>query len=102
MALGDSEASCSAYIPIMPTISVSQALGSRLLDIMLMMVQGTTPKNSCIAVQHWTEVPASSLFFIHSSTTTPNFAILTSDGFGVLLLFTYLWMFSSFSRTGAS
>ena len=48
-------------MPIMPTMSVSHALGSRLFDIMLMMVQGTTPKNSCMAVQHWTEVPASSL-----------------------------------------
>jgi len=52
LVLGVPDASCSAYIASIPTMSVSHALGIRLFDIMLMMVQGTTPKNSCIAVQH--------------------------------------------------
>ena len=69
-------------MPIMPIMSVSQALGIRLFDIMLISVQGTTPKNSSMAVQHWTDEPASALSFIQSSTTTPNFAIFTSGAAG--------------------
>ena len=41
-------------MPSVPMMSTSQALGSRLLLIMLMTVQGTMPKNSSIEVQHWT------------------------------------------------
>jgi hypothetical protein len=52
MALGSPAASCRMYIEIIPIMSVSQALGMRLLDIMLISVQGTTPKNSSMAVQH--------------------------------------------------
>src|SRR5258708_10035225 len=100
MALGVPDASCSAYMASIPTMSVSQALGIRLFDIMLMMVQGTTPKNSCMAVQHCTEVPFSSLACIHSSTTTPNLAILVSEICGVGPLGTYWPMFASFSFTG--
>ena len=37
-----------------PQTSTSHAAGSRLLLIMLMMVQGTTPKYSSIDVQHCT------------------------------------------------
>ena len=44
---------------------------------MLISVQGTTPKNSSIAVQHCTEEPTSSLACSHSSTTTPNLAIFS-------------------------
>ena len=36
-----------------PQMSASQALASRSLLIMLITVQGTTPKNSSIDVQHW-------------------------------------------------
>ncbi len=37
-----------------PGTSTSHAEGMRLLLIMLMIVQGTTPKNSSIEVQHCT------------------------------------------------
>ena len=37
-----------------PATSTSQALGSRFSLIMLITVQGTTPKYSSIAVQHCT------------------------------------------------
>ena len=43
VAAGTPEAACSTYMPTNPAMSVSHALGSRLLDIMLISVQGTTP-----------------------------------------------------------
>ena len=45
-------------------MSTSQALESRSLLIMLMTVQGTTPKYSSIDVQHWTALMSSSSRFI--------------------------------------
>src|SRR6266568_2948850 len=89
MALGVWEANCSTYMATMPIMSVSQAEGIRLFDIRLISVQGTTPKNSSIAVQHWMEVPASSFACIQSSTTTPNLAILRSEGEGIPSVRTY-------------
>ena len=87
---------------IMPIMSVSQAEGIRLFDIRLISVQGTTPKNSSIAVQHWMEVPASSFACIQSSTTTPNLAILRSEGEGIPSVRTYPPMPASFAWTFAS
>ena len=63
---------------IVPQTSTSQALGIRLLLIMLMMVQGTTPKNSSIEVQHCTALTFTSAAFIQPSMTAPSFAILIS------------------------
>jgi hypothetical protein len=40
-------------MPMTPAISTSQALDMRFSLIMLMTVQGTTPKNSSSEVQHW-------------------------------------------------
>ena len=60
-----------------PQISTSQALGSRSLLIMLIIVQGTTPKYSSIAVQHCTALMATSVS-IQPSTTAPSFAIFSS------------------------
>src|SRR5579884_1949522 len=80
-------------------MSVSHALGSRLFDIMLISVHGTTPKYSSIAVQHCTDVPANSFTPIHSSTTTPNFAIFISDPAGIPSVLTYPRIPSSFAFT---
>ena len=41
----------------------------RLLLIMLMMVQGTTPKYSSMEVQHWTALIFTSVCVIQSSIT---------------------------------
>ena len=49
---------------MVPQMSASQALASSSLLIMLMTVQGTTPKNSSIAVQHWIALTAMS-FVVH-------------------------------------
>ena len=77
-----------AYMPMAPVISVSQALGTKPLLNMLMIVQGTTPKNSSMAVQHCTAVAASSCSAIHASTTTPNLAILSRAAAGTPLVHT--------------
>ena len=45
---------------------------------MLIMVQGTTPKYSSIAVQHCTALMATSVSFIQPSTTAQSFAIFSS------------------------
>ena len=59
-ALGISEASPRACMLTVPQTSTSQALGIRLLLIMLMMVHGTTPKYSSNAVQHCTALTVTS------------------------------------------
>ena len=65
-------------------MSVSQALGIRSLLIMLISVQGTTPKNSSIAVQHWMAVALSSSWLaIQRSTATPNLAIFAARRLGM-------------------
>jgi len=51
-ALGVCEASCKACIPITPATSTSHALERPWSLIMLMTVQGTTPKYSSSEVQH--------------------------------------------------
>ena len=48
-----------------PQTSTSQALGSRSLLIMLMTVQGTTPRFSSIEVQHCTALMVTCVAFIH-------------------------------------
>ena len=85
-----------------PQTSTSQALGIRLLLIMLMMVQGTTPKYSSIAVQHCTALTLTSVDFIQSSTTKPSLAILISAASGIPLVVTYLRMSCSFPSTPLS
>src|SRR5665213_4065655 len=69
-----------------PMVSVSQALGNRFSLIMLITVQGTTPKYSSIEVQHCTELTVSSLAFIHPSITAPSFDIFSSAASGTLLV----------------
>ena len=49
---------------------------------MLMMVQGTTPKNSSIEVQHCTALMVTWACFIQPSMTAPSLAILRSACFG--------------------
>ena len=61
-----------------PGTSTSQAEGMRSLDIMLMMVQGTTPKYSSIDVQHCTALMVTLVCFIQPSMTAPSLAILSS------------------------
>jgi hypothetical protein len=68
-ALGVSEANASACMLSVPHTSTSHAAGSKLLLIMLMIVQGTTPKYSSIEVQHCTAVILTSVCFIQSSIT---------------------------------
>ena len=59
--------------------------------IMLMTVQGTTPKNSSIDVQHCTALIVTCVCFIQPSMTAPSFAIFisassgTPDGGDILL-----------------
>ncbi len=65
------------YMLSTPGTSTSQAEGMRLFDIMLMMVQGTTPKNSSIEVQHWTALMVELVCFIQPSMTAPSLAILS-------------------------
>ena len=72
-----------AYIATVPMMSTSQALLFNRLLIMLISVQGTTPKNSSIAVQHWTAVAWRRLSFIHRSTATPNLAIFNNATGGI-------------------
>ena len=66
-----------------PGTSTSQADGMRLLLIMLMMVQGTTPKNSSIEVQHCTALMVELVCFIHPSMTAPSLAIFISAASGM-------------------
>ena len=63
-------------------MSTSQALGIKRSLIMLISVQTLTPKLRWSEVQHWMAVASRSFSSIHSSITTPSFAICTSDGGG--------------------
>src|ERR1700722_3550223 len=92
MALGVSLARVRAYMLRVPMVSTSQAEGMRLSLIMLMTVQGTTPKYSSMEVQHWTELMVSSLAFIQVSMTAPSFDIFMSAASGVLLRGMYFLM----------
>jgi hypothetical protein len=74
-----------AYMATVPMMSTSQALESPMLLIMLMRVQGTTPKNSSMAVQHWMAVACRRVCFIHWSTATPNLAIFIKAAEGMPL-----------------
>ena len=82
IALGDPEAAWRISIETTPVTSTSQALGRSPSLIMLMTVQGTTPKNSCSAVQHWIADPSSRSASIQSSTTAPSFAIFSNAASG--------------------
>ena len=64
-------------MPTTPGMSTSQALDIRLLLIMLMTVQGTTPKYSSMEVQHCTALTSSSLACIQPSITAPSLAIFS-------------------------
>ena len=64
-----------ACMPITPQISISQALDIRFSLIMLITVQGTTPKNSSSDVQHCTALTSTSVSFIQPSMTAPSLAI---------------------------
>ena len=66
------------YMLSVPGTSTSQAEGIRSLVIMLMMVQGTTPKNSSIEVQHCTALMVTWVCFIQPSITAPSLAIFSS------------------------
>jgi hypothetical protein len=79
-------ARASMYMLSVPGTSTSQAEGIRSLLIMLMMVQGTTPKNSSIDVQHCTALTVTLVCFIHPSITAPSLAILSSASAGMPLV----------------
>ena len=81
-------ASASMYMLSVPGTSTSQAEGIRLLLIMLMMVQGTTPKNSSIEVQHCTALMVTWVCFIQPSITAPSLAILSSAASGMPVVVT--------------
>ena len=65
-----------------PQTSTSQALGSNWSLIMLITVQGTTPKYSSIEVQHCRAEMVASTSFIHCSMTAASLAILSSAAAG--------------------
>ena len=60
------------------------------LLIMLMTVQGTTPRFSSMEVQHWTALMVTSVAAIQWSMTAPSFAIFNNAGAGTLPASTYL------------
>ena len=76
------------YMLSVPGTSTSQAEGIRLLLIMLMMVQGTTPKNSSIEVQHCTALMVQLVCFIQPSMTAPSLAIFSSAASGMPVVVT--------------
>jgi len=71
-----------ACIATTPQTSTSQALGRRLLLIIDMMVQGTTPKYSSSDVQHCTALTVHIVSSIQPVMTAPSLAILRSWGAG--------------------
>ena len=79
-------------MPTTPQMSTSQALDMRLSLIMLITVQGTTPKNSSSDVQHCTALMVVPVCSIHSSITAPSFAIFIRASAGTCSVETYLWM----------
>ncbi len=78
-------------------ISTSQALDIRFSLIMLITVQGTTPKNSSSDVQHWMALIETSVCSIQVSITVPSFAIFISASAGTWSVETYFLMAASFS-----
>ena len=70
-------------MPTTPGTSTSQALECRPLHIMLITVQGTTPKYSSMEVQHCTALMSRSLSFIQRSITTPSLAIFMMASSGM-------------------
>ena len=69
---------------------------------MLMMVQGTTPKNSSIDVQHCTALTVTLVCFIHPSITAPSLAILSSAPSGIPEVLTYFLMAASLACAASS
>src|SRR5487761_1245695 len=98
-ALGVSDASASACILSVPTTSTSQADGIRFSLIMLIMVQGTTPKYSSRDVQHCTALIVVCVCCIHCSITQPSLAIFINAGSGTEAVFTFFLMAASLAST---
>ena len=69
-------------MPTTPQMSTSQALDIRFSLIMLMTVQGTTPKNSSSEVQHWMALMATWVCSIQVSITAPSLAIFMRASMG--------------------
>ena len=90
------------YMLSVPGTSVSQAEGMRLSLIMLIMVQGTTPKNSSIEVQHCTALIVTGAVFIQPSITAPSFAIFSSDSSGIPAVVTYFLIAASLACAASS
>src|ERR1700679_628617 len=90
------------YMLSVPGTSPPQADGIRLSLIMLMMVQGTTPKNSSIEVQHCTALMVTWVCFIQPSTTAPSLAILSSASSGTPEVVTYFLMAASLACAASS
>ena len=95
-------ASASMYMLSVPGTSISQAEGMRLSLIMLMMVQGTTPKNSSIEVQHCTALMVTWVCFIQPSITAPSFAIFISASSGMPDVVTYFLIAASLPCAASS
>src|ERR1700722_3151359 len=87
---------------MVPQISTSHALGNRLSLIMLMTVQGTTPKYSSSDVQHWIAVIFTLVSAIQPSMTAPSFAILIRAESGTLPVDTYFLMADNLSCAASS
>ena len=85
-----------------PGTSTSQAEGIKSFDIMLMMVHGTTPKNSSIEVQHCTALMVQCVCFIQPSTTAPSLAILSNAASGMPAVVTYFLIAASLACAASS
>src|ERR1700744_1730665 len=90
------------YIESTPGTSTSQAEGMRLFDIMLITVQGTTPKYSSIEVQHCTALMVQAVCFIHVSMTAPSLAIFMRASSGMPAVVTYCLMAASLACAASS
>src|SRR3569833_2438137 len=95
-------ASASMYMLSVPGTSTSQADGISSFDIMLITVQGTTPKYSSIDVQHCTALIVTGAVFIQFSITAPSFAIFSSASSGIPCVVTYFLIADSFACAASS
>ena len=69
---------------------------------MLIMVHGTTPKNSSIEVQHCTALMVQLVCFIQPSTTAPSLAIFSSAASGTPEVVMYLLIAASLACAASS
>ena len=69
---------------------------------MLIMVQGTTPKNSSIDVQHCTALIVQWVCFIQPSITAPSLAIFISASSGMPAVVTYSLIAASLACAASS